>query len=293
DEIEIVVLAIVGAAAIPIAIRALAAGKRLALANKECLVAAGHLLTRLAAPGQIVPIDSEHSALHQALRGEDKDRLARLLLTASGGPFRDASKATMARATLADALNHPTWRMGGKITIDSATLMNKGLEVIEARWLFDVDFARIEVVIHPQSIVHSMVEMCDGSVLAQMGLPDMRLPIQYALGFPERLPLSGARLNLAEVGTLTFARPDLDRFPCLRLAYEAGELGGSAPAVLNAANEEAVARFMAGEIGFMEIPRLVEAALAAHDPILEPDLEAVLAADAWARSYAAARAARV
>ena len=289
-EADIVVTGIVGAVGIAATLAALEQGRRVALANKETLVAGGDVVMRALrhGGGEIVPVDSEHSAIHQCLRGEAGRDVERLILTASGGPFRTWPLERMERATPGEALQHPTWRMGGKITVDSATLMNKGLEVIEAHWLFGVDFDRIEVVVHPQSIVHSLVEFADGSVKAQLGPPDMRGPIQYALTYPERGPRVGRRLSLPELGTLTFEEPDLDRFPCLALAYAAARAGGTAPAVLNAANEVAVAAFLAGKSGFLDIPRCVERVLERHDPVGADSLDAVLAADAWARREARA-----
>ncbi|HOF90152.1 MAG TPA: 1-deoxy-D-xylulose-5-phosphate reductoisomerase, partial [Armatimonadota bacterium] len=257
-----------------------------ALANKEPLAAAGALVMAAAARGgaTLLPVDSEPSAIFQCLRGQHRAGLARLWLTASGGAFRDCTAAALARVTPAQALAHPTWTMGPKITVDSATLMNKGLEVIEAHWLFGVPLADIHIVIHPQSLIHSLVEFRDGSLLAQLGAPSMHTPIQYALGYPERLPHAWAPLNLLEMGSLTFAAPDFRRFPCPALAREAALVGGTAPTCLNAANEAAVAAFLDGRIGFMDIPRLVERALAAHAPSATPTLEEVLAVDAETRA---------
>jgi 1-deoxy-D-xylulose-5-phosphate reductoisomerase len=268
--------------------RALNAGKHVAVANKEPLVAAGELLmAKVREQGvHFLPIDSEHSALFQCLRGEDPRHIARLWLTASGGPFRTLSWEELETVTVEQALQHPTWRMGPKVTIDSATLMNKGLEVIEAHWLFGVPVERIHILIHPQSTVHSLVEFVDGSLIAQMDRPDMRNPIQFALTYPERWPTSRPRLDLTQLRTLTFEPPDFDRFPCPLLAYEAARIGGTMPAVLNAANEVAVARFLSGEMRFTDIPRLVEAVMAQHHPQPVRDLETVLAADAWARRIA-------
>jgi len=285
-DADLVVVGVTGALGLQPLLAALEAGKDVATANKEPLVAAGELIMRRvrAHGGQFLPIDSEHSAIFQVLRGEDRANVRRLLLTASGGPFRGWTKEQLARVTPAQALAHPTWKMGPKITIDSATLMNKGLEVMEARWLFDVPVDRIEVVIHPQSIIHSLVEFVDGSVLAQMDYPDMRTPIQFALTFPERCPSRRRSLELTTAGPLTFERPDVENFPCLGLAYEAARAGGTWPAVLNAANEVAVQRFLEGEIGFLDIPQAVGAALDRHDGQSEPTLEHILAADAWARA---------
>jgi 1-deoxy-D-xylulose-5-phosphate reductoisomerase len=302
---EIVVGAISGAAGLPANLAALETGKDLALANKESLVMSGALLTDLAQRhGRLVlPVDSEHSAIYQALLSGKPEEVRALILTASGGPFREASAEQMRAATKADALKHPTWKMGDKITIDSATLMNKALEIIEARWLFDMPPEKIRVLVHPQSIVHSLVEFHDGNVLCQMGPPDMKVPIQFALTRPRRHPLPVESLNLAEVGTLTFFPPDFDRFPALRLAYEVLNQGGTAPAAFNAANEIAVHAFLQDEIRFCDILDTVERTVAAHaamnsdtpkgtptTPISPPGgtstLEAVFAADAWAREHA-------
>ena len=286
-EAEIVVGAVVGALGLLPTYRALELGKRVALANKETLVIAGELMTNAAAKSgaELLPVDSEHNALHQCLRGETRAELKRLILTASGGPFRTASKDEIENATRAQALKHPTWQMGAKITIDSATLMNKGLEVIEARWLFQCSADEIDIVVHPQSVVHSMVEMIDGSVIAQLGVTDMRHAIQYALTYPARLPANLPPLNLMALGKLEFSAPDLDRFPCVRLAYQALRAGGTMPAVLNAANEIAVAAFLAERTKFGDIPRLIEAACNAHELQPAVDLETVLAADQWARGW--------
>jgi 1-deoxy-D-xylulose-5-phosphate reductoisomerase len=296
---DLVVAALVGAVGLEPTLAAIRAGRDVALANKEVMVMAGALVRRELSAGGValLPVDSEHSAIFQALAGQRADSVSRLILTASGGPFRTWSEARIASATVEEALDHPNWDMGPKITIDSATLMNKGLEVIEARWLFDVTPERIEVVVHPQSIVHSLVEFNDTSVLAQLGLPDMRVPIAVALAHPERLPLELPRLDLARVGRLDFEPPDLERFPCLDLAFRAlrpAARGGSeaAPAVLNAANEVAVAAFLAGEIPFPAIAAIDAAVLAAHEAeaagrVVE-DLAAVRRADAWARERARA-----
>lgn len=288
SESEIVVTAVVGSVGIAATLAALKLGKRVALANKETLVAGGRVVMNAAQTGngEIIPVDSEHSAIFQCLQGEASRSVSRILLTASGGPFRTWSTQRMQSAGPADALRHPTWEMGGKITIDSATLMNKGLEVIEAHWLFDVDFDRIEVVVHPQSVVHSLVEMVDGALMAQLGAADMKGPIQYALSYPERVSLGNKSLSLTDVGELTFEPPDIRRFPCLRLALEAGKSGGTAPAVLNAANEVAVAAFLDGRIGFLEIARCVEDVLNRHVLTSAESLADVLAADAWARDEA-------
>jgi 1-deoxy-D-xylulose-5-phosphate reductoisomerase len=280
-----VVAAAVGAVGLVPTYAALEAGKDVALANKETLVMAGELMVaRACARGaRLVPIDSEHCALHQCLDGRPAADVRRLVLTASGGPFRTRPRDTFGKVTREEALNHPTWNMGPKITIDSATLMNKGLEVIEARWLFGVPAERVAVLIHPQSVVHSMVEFVDGTVLAQLGVTDMRLPIQYALSYPERWEAAIPGLDFTKAFKLDFDVPDHGRFPCLTLAYRALESGGSMPAVLNAANEEAVAAFLAGRIPFTAIPESIEEVMDAHPPSSVRDLDDVLEADAWAR----------
>jgi len=288
-EVDIVVAATSGKAGLFPTLAALRAGKAVALANKEALVMAGKLVMQAAdeGSGEIRPIDSEHSAIWQCLRGEKHSDVSRIILTASGGAFRDKSLEELRRVTPEEALRHPTWRMGRKITIDSATLLNKGLEAIEAHWLFGVPFERIEVVMHRESIAHSLVEFTDGSLKAQLGLPDMRLPIQYALSYSERLPMpSLPHLDLKQVGALHFEQLDLERFPCLALALEAGHRGGTYPAVLTAADEVAVGHFLAGRIGFMEIASVIEETLDKHEPVAEPDLSEVLEADAWARKQA-------
>lgn len=284
--IHTVMSALVGFAGLPPTIAAIRAGKRVALANKETLVVAGELINRLLKEhgAELIPVDSEHSAIFQCLIGESPEKIERIVLTASGGPFRDLPAAEFPNITPQRALKHPNWNMGPKITIDSATLMNKGLEVIEARWLFDVNADRVDVVVHPQSIIHSMVEFVDGSVKAQLGLPDMRLPIQYALAFPDRIANRYERLALERIGALTFFTPDRDRFPALRLAYEALERAGTAPAVLNAANEIAVESFLAGAIGFTDIPRLIERALASVPIVEAPALHDIREADARTRA---------
>jgi 1-deoxy-D-xylulose-5-phosphate reductoisomerase len=264
DDYDTLIGALVGFAGLKPTAAAIANGKRICIANKETLVVAGELLTALAkrTGSEIIPIDSEHSAIAQCLVGEEHSAIRKIILTASGGPFRTRATETFAEITLAEALRHPNWVMGRKITIDSATLMNKGLEVIEAKWLFDVTFDMIEVIVHPQSIVHSMVEFVDGSVKAQLGAPDMRLPIQYALEAPHRLNEHYELLDLLKTKPLEFSAPDLDKFPCLRLAREAGEKGGLYPTILNSANEAAVALFLDESIGFNDIPRLIEEMLA-------------------------------
>jgi 1-deoxy-D-xylulose-5-phosphate reductoisomerase len=284
-DADIVVSALVGAAGLLPTMAAIRAGRVLALANKETLVMAGALMTAAArAHGvALLPVDSEHSAVFQCLQGHNRQDVHRILLTASGGPFRTLPKADFAAVTVEDALRHPTWKMGAKITIDSATLMNKGLEIIEARWLFDLAPDRIAVVVHPQSIVHSMVEYIDGAILAQLGVADMGVPILYALTYPERRPTPAARLDLARVGQLTFEEPDTDRFPCLTLARRALEQGTRAPVVLNAANEVAVAAFLDRQLGFAEIPILIEEALSADGGGDVSSIEECVAVDAAAR----------
>ncbi len=288
-EVDVIMVATVGRMGLMPTLAAINARKAIALANKEVIIMAGNIVTAQAQRNgvEILPVDSEPSAMWQCMRGESKE-IQRIILTASGGPFRARPIHEIAAVTQGEALNHPTWRMGRKITIDSATLMNKGFEVIEANWLFGVPMDRIEVVIHPQSIIHSMVELADGSVKAQLGPPDMRLPIQYSLSYPERWPNpSLPRLNLIEVGKLTFEPMDMGRYPCFRLALEAGRRGGTFPAVLAAADEVAVGMFLTYQVGFGEIPKLVEAALGAHRSVQYPSLEDVLDADAWAREFVA------
>jgi 1-deoxy-D-xylulose-5-phosphate reductoisomerase len=282
---DVVVSALVGAAGLVPTLAAIRAGRTIALANKETLVMAGALMTRAAREHgvRLLPVDSEHSALFQCLAGAAPREVRRLVLTASGGPFRGWSRGTLETVTVEQALRHPTWRMGAKITIDSATLMNKGLEVLEAHWLFGVPFERIDVVVHPQSIVHSMVEFVDRSVLAQLGMPDMGIPILYALTYPDRLPCPAPALDLVELGSLTFEAPDEAAFPCLALARRAGRAGGAAPLVLNAANEVAVAAFLAGRCGFMDVPRLIGDALDAHAGAAVDDLDTCLDLDGAAR----------
>ena len=284
-----VVSATVGAVGFVPTLRALEAGKRVALANKETLVMAGELMTRAAAAAgaEILPVDSEHNALHQCLRGERREEVRRLILTASGGPFRGATRRAMEEATVAEAMRHPTWRMGAKITIDCATLMNKGLEVIEAHWLFGFDAARIDIVVHPESVVHSMVELVDGSVIAQMGVTDMRHAIQYALTYPERRASAGLPpLDLTKLSALRFEQPDRERFPCIGLAYRALKGGGTLPAALNAANEEAVSAFLGGHLRLTDIPRVIEGVMDAHEARPVETLRDVLGADAEARARA-------
>ena len=287
-EVDVVICASAGTAGLEAVLAAIEAGKTIALANKEVLVMAGALVTEAAQRNcvSILPVDSEHNAIHQCLHGRNPDEIRRLILTASGGPFRELPEADLERVRPEAALRHPTWQMGRKITIDSATLMNKGLEVIEAHWLFGVDADRIDVLIHPQSIVHSMVELNDGSVIAQLGITDMRLPIQYACSYPERWETPLPTLNLAKAGRLEFHEPAHDRFPCLALAYRALRAGGTLPVVLNAANEIAVESFLEGQLGFTGIPRVIERAMAAHTPVSPDSVSAVRAVDRWAREYA-------
>lgn len=286
--VDLVVSAMVGAAGLEPTLSAIQAGIPVALANKETLVAAGSLVMAAAREKgvDLLPVDSEHSALMQALQGQRREDVKKLWLTASGGPFRAWPADRLARVTPAQALRHPNWNMGAKITIDSATMMNKALEVIEAAVLFGVPVDRIGVYIHPQSIIHSLVEFVDGSVIAQLGVPDMRLPIAYALTYPRRLPLSGPPLDLGQIAQLTFEEPDVERFPSLRLGYEAARTGGTMPAVLNAANEVAVAAFLEGRLPFLGIPRVVEETMGAHTPRPIQDLAHVLEVNRWAREYA-------
>ncbi len=287
EGVEIVIGAVVGALGLLPTYRALELGRRVALANKETLVVAGELMTQAAAASgaELLPVDSEHNALHQCLRGEQRDEVKRLILTASGGPFRTAQLESIERATPAEALKHPTWRMGAKITIDSATMMNKGLEVIEARWLFNCSADEIDIVIHPQSVVHSMIELIDGSIIAQMGVTDMRHAIQYALTYPARRPADLPSLDLTTLSKLEFFAPDPIRFPCVELAYQALRLGGTMPAVLNAANEVAVAAFLQEKIRFGDIHRLIRGACEAHSLQSASSLETVLEADRSTRRW--------
>ncbi len=285
---DIVICASSGTAALEAVLAAIEAGKTIALANKEVLVMAGELVTAAARRRgvPILPVDSEHNAIHQCLHGRSLADVRRLVLTASGGPFRELTREALERVDAHAALQHPTWRMGQKITIDSATLMNKGLEVIEAHWLFGATADQIDVLVHPQSIVHSMVELIDGSVIAQLGVTDMRLPIQYACSYPERWDAPLPPLDLVRAGKLEFSEPDHARFPCLGLAYRALRTGGTLPVVLNAANEVAVEAFLDGKLGFTAIPRLIERAMNAHAVARVSTLDVVRAADAWARRYA-------
>jgi len=291
SPIDTVVTAMVGYSGLLPTVRAIEAGKKIALANKETLVVAGELVTDLALRNSvdIIPIDSEHSAIFQCLVGENENSVEKLILTASGGAFRDTPKDDLRLATADDALRHPTWKMGAKITIDSATMMNKGFEVIEARWLFDIPTDKIEVIIHPQSIVHSMVQFCDGSIKAQLGQPDMRHPIQYALTFPDRLDAQVERANLADIHQLTFEKPDYEKFRNLRLAYDALRRGGNIPCILNAANEVAVDAFLKGKIGFFAMSDIIEQTISETAFISSPTLDDYIATDREARARTSAK----
>ena len=282
EPAEILVTAIVGMIGIQPTIAAIRAGKDIALANKETLVTAGHIIMPLAKERgvSILPVDSEHSAIFQSLNGENRERLEKILLTASGGPFRGKTRADLENMSVADALKHPNWSMGKKVTIDSASLVNKGLEVMEARWLFDVSLDQIQVVIHPQSIIHSAVQYTDGGIMAQLGTPDMKLPIQYALFYPDRRPMAGKRVDFFALGQLTFEAPDMDTFQGLALAYQAARTGGSLPTVFNAANEKAVALLLEERIRFVQIPDLIRACMEAHRVIENPTVEQILQTEA-------------
>ncbi len=286
-DYDIFMGAMVGFAGLAPTIEAVKRGKRIALANKETLVVAGEIVTKLVLENsaEIIPVDSEHSAIYQCLIGENLNEVEKLILTASGGPFRDKDKSFFENATVNEALNHPNWKMGSKISIDSATMMNKGLEVIEAHWLFGLPVEKIEVVIHPQSIIHSMVQYIDGSIKAQLGLPDMKLPIQYALTFPERVRNDFDRTNLASIGSLTFYEPDMNKFECLKLAFDALNKGGTAPCILNAANEIAVSKFLNKEIKFSHIPLLINKALDKVESIFSSDLDTIFECDKKTREY--------
>ncbi|WP_083857283.1 1-deoxy-D-xylulose-5-phosphate reductoisomerase [Anoxybacillus gonensis] len=287
QEADIVVNAVVGSVGLVPTLKAIEAKKTIALANKETLVTAGHLVMKHAADYgvPILPVDSEHSAIFQCLQGEQQKNIECIILTASGGSFRDRTREQLEHVTVEEALKHPNWSMGAKITIDSATMMNKGLEVIEAHWLFHLPYEQIDVLLHKESIIHSMVQFHDGSIIAQLGTPDMRVPIQYALTYPDRFPLHIERLNLAQVATLHFQKVDMNRFRCLQFAYEAGNIGGTMPTVLNAANEEAVAAFLTGQISFLAIEQCIEQAMERHVPIAHPDLETIRAVDRETRQY--------
>ncbi|SOB71672.1 1-deoxy-D-xylulose-5-phosphate reductoisomerase [Anaerobutyricum hallii] len=286
DSADVVVTAVVGMMGILPTMEAIRKGKDIALANKETLVTAGHLIIPMAREYgvSILPVDSEHSAIFQCLQGEPKKALDKILLTASGGPFRGKNAEFLETVTLEDALNHPNWSMGPKITIDSSTMVNKGLEVMEAKWLFGVDYSQIEVVIQPQSIIHSMVQYIDGAVIAQLGTPDMRVPIEYALFYPERRSLPGDRLDFSKLSQITFEKPDYKVFRGLSLAIEAGKTGGTMPTVFNAANERAVAKFLKGEIKYTDIVRSIEKCMDAHKVSAHPDLEEILATEQWVYS---------
>ena len=282
------VSALVGSKGLAPTLAAIQAGKKIGLANKETLVTAGHIVTAEAKKHQVslLPIDSEHSALFQCLHGERLEDVERVIITASGGAFRDWSREELVNATVEQALNHPNWSMGNKITIDSATMMNKGFEVIEAHWLFDFPYEKIDVVLHPQSVIHSMVEFTDGAVMAQLGTPDMRVPIQYALSYPKRLQLSTKRLDFVALSRLDFKEMDFKRYPCLKMAYDAGKAGGTVPAVLNAANEVAVQTFLQGNCTFLAIEEIIRRTLDAHQATANPSLEEIEEADRWARRFA-------
>lgn len=284
-EAELVVTAMVGSQGLKPTLAAIEAGKQIGLANKETLVSAGHLVTQAAIRNKVklLPVDSEHSAIFQCMHREAADEIEKIVLTASGGSFRDRTREQLQGVTVKEALAHPNWSMGAKITIDSATMANKGLEVIEAHWLFSLAYDQIEVMIHPESIVHSFVEFKDRSIIAQMGMPDMRVPIQYALAYPNRLDSPSKPLDLTAIGRLNFRLMDYERFPCLRMAFECGRMGGTAPTVFNAANEIAVSRFLQGEIAFLHIEEIIERVLESHMQVENPSLEAIAEQDQWAR----------
>lgn len=290
-EAEIVVTAVVGMIGIRPTIAAIETGKNIALANKETLVTAGHIIMELAKKHgvSILPVDSEHSAIFQSMNGEQHKGVEKILLTASGGPFRTWTKEAMKDARLEDALKHPNWAMGQKITIDSATMVNKGLEVMEAKWLFDTDLDRIQVVVHPQSVIHSMVQYQDGAIMAQLGTPDMKLPIQYALYYPERRPMKGDRLDFFQLQSMTFEEPDMDRFEGLKLAFKAARIGGSMPVVYNAANERAVQKFLERKITFLQIPEIIGCCMEEHSLVEQPTLEQILEAEKAAYEYIESR----
>lgn len=287
EEMEVLVTAIVGMIGIRPTIAAIEAGKTIALANKETLVTAGHIIMPLAAEKKvsILPVDSEHSAIFQSMQGERKERISKILLTASGGPFRGRKKEELSDITVEDALKHPNWSMGRKITVDSATLVNKGLEVIEARWLFQAEPEKIQVVVHPQSIIHSMVEYVDGGIMAQLGMPDMKLPIQYALFYPDRRPMEGKRVDFFQLASISFEKPDTDTFKGLAMAYDALREGGSMPTVFNAANEKAVSLFLDRKIRFLEIYNLIQGAMERHKTVRNPSVEEILDTEAATYEY--------
>lgn len=284
---DIVLTAVVGMIGIRPTIAAIEAGKDIALANKETLVTAGHIIMPLAAKCgvKILPVDSEHSAIFQSLNGEPRKRVEKILLTASGGPFRGRTREEMKDIRVEDALKHPNWSMGRKITIDSSTMVNKGLEVMEAKWLFDVSLDQIQVVVHPQSIIHSMVQYVDGAIIAQLGTPDMKLPIQYALFYPDRRPMAGKRVDFFKLGSISFEKPDPENFEGLALAYQAAEKGGSLPTVFNAANERAVALFLDRKIGYLQITELIRGAMEAHTVVQNPSVEEILEAEQFAYEW--------
>ncbi|SCG83412.1 1-deoxy-D-xylulose-5-phosphate reductoisomerase [Proteiniborus sp. DW1] len=286
EDIDIVITSVVGMIGLLPTLEAIKCGKKIALANKETLVTAGEIVMREASRNNvdIIPVDSEHSAIFQALRCGNRDEISKLILTASGGPFRGRKKGDLENVKVEDALKHPNWKMGKKLTIDSATLMNKGLEVIEARWLFDINIDKIEVIVHPQSIIHSMVEYIDGSIIAHLGIPDMRIPIQYALTHPKRVGNQLKKLDFISLKELSFEVPNTEVFPCLELAYEAINIGGTMPAVLNAANEVAVEMFLNNQIKFLEIPEIIHNTMTRHITINNPTLDDILDSDKWARS---------
>ena len=290
-ESQVLVTAIVGMIGIRPTIAAIRAGKDIALANKETLVTAGHIIMPLAKEYgvAILPVDSEHSAIFQSLNGEPAGRIEKILLTASGGPFRGKTRQQLEKVQVEDALKHPNWSMGRKITVDSSTLVNKGLEFMEAKWLFGVEFEQIQVVVHPQSIIHSAVQYVDGAIIAQLGTPDMKLPIQYALSYPDRRPMAGKRVDFFELGSLTFEKPDTDTFTGLALAYRAARTGGSLPTVFNAADEKAVALFLERKISYLQIPELIGEAMEHHRTVQNPGVEEILAAEAETYEYIAGR----
>jgi 1-deoxy-D-xylulose-5-phosphate reductoisomerase len=287
SAVDLLVNSVVGSVGLVPTLKAIEAGKNIALANKETLVVAGELVMKKAAEKGILitPIDSEHSAIFQCLQGEKRESIEKIILTASGGPFRTWEKEDIAKATYRQALKHPNWEMGRKISIDSATMMNKGLEVIEARWLFDLPAEKIETVVHPESIIHSMVEYRDSSVIAELGVPDMKVPIQYALSYPERIKGDYEKLSLSKIKKLTFEEPDTERFPCLQLAYDALKVGGTMPAVLNGANEVLVEAYLQEKITFYDIPKYIKMAMEAHKPFDYTTMEEILAVDRWVRDY--------
>ncbi len=287
-SVDVVVTSLVGFAGLEPTVAAIRAGKNIALANKETLVVAGELIMKMAKEYNvsILPVDSEHSALFQCLQGEEHEKIAKIILTCSGGPFRGKKRTELEGVSIADCLKHPNWAMGKKITTDCASLANKGLEVIEAKWLYDVDYDQIEVIVHPQSIIHSMIEYVDGAVMAQLGMPDMRLPIQYALTYPQREAMHFPKLNFAEMTALTFEKPDTETFEALAVAYRAGKTGGTMPCVFNAANEVAVNAFLKGELPFLAISEVIKSAMNNHTVIMNPKLENLYAVDTWTRNFA-------